>query len=98
MIVLTVKKKENNVYELFSDLCSTISLRIVFVGIDKPNTGDKSLIHSDLIDRTSEIFTQPYVFMLWNSISIDEVKSKNDPEFIGVKMNGKYYCLKRMYG
>ena len=98
MIVLTVTNKNNNVYELFSEQCSTISLQIIFVGISKPNVGDKILIHNSLIDRTNENFTQPYVFRLCDEVDIKEIKRRNHPEYIGVKVYEKYYCMKRIYG
>ena len=98
MIVLTVINQEGNVYELFSEMTSKIILRILFDGINKPNAGDKILIHSDLVDRNSEIFTQPYVFTLCDEVSIDEIKKTKNAEYVGVKTKNNYYCLKRMYG
>ena len=98
MIVLTVIAQDGNVYELFSEKTSTIKLRIVFDGINKPNAGDKIFIHSDLVDRRSEIFTQPYVFTLCEEIAIDDLKKNNDTEYIGVKTKNNYYSLKRLYG
>ena len=98
MIALTIKSKNNNVYEFCSEYVVSLSLKIYFDGIQSPDVGDKILIHKDLINSTSEIFSQPYVFEYTTNISATEIKKNNSTEHIVVKHNGKYYCLKRIYG
>ena len=74
-----------------------LELTLEFFGVNKPIVGDKLLIHSDLLDKTSKIYSQPYAFEL-----VDEdpklIKQKNDREFIVLRVNKKNCVLKRIYG
>ena len=83
-----ILKTENQEHELVFE----------FYGINKPKVGDKILIHEDLLNKTLDIYTQPYAFELQKGIKASIFKEKNDADYITLKLTGKNYVLKRVYG
>ena len=64
----------------------------------KPKVGDKILIHEKLLDKKSNVYTQPYAFEKQEHLDPNYVRELNDTEFIVVGNNDKHYAFKRIYG
>jgi len=73
-------------------------LILEFLGIDKPKSGDKLLIHESLLDKKSKLFTQPYAFESVDATNLSKIKKENDAEYIILHTNNKNVLLRRIYG
>ncbi len=77
---------------------SQISLVLEFINIESPKVGDKLLINSALLDKSSKLYSQPYSFTLTNELTAKEIKEQKPLDFAAIKLNNKFYSLKRIYG
>ena len=75
-----------------------LEIMIEFIGIDKPNVGDKMLIHEDLLDTKLKHYTQPYTFIYLEDYEPILVQENEDKEYIILRINDENFSLKRIYG
>lgn len=98
MITCVFKEILNyNTYKLTNKTGET-ELIFEFYDVQKPNVGDKILIHEDLLNKSSKEFSQPYAFTINKEFSARKINDLNNKEFIVLRLNNKNYVLKRIYG
>ena len=98
MIVCMFKQiLENNNY-IIADSQNNYEVMFEFYGVNKPQIGDKILIHKGLLDQESPNYTQPYAFKLIQEFDLNKIKQKNDAEYIVLQTNKNSFVLKRVYG
>lgn len=86
--------KEYGEYLFENEKGEKLSLILEFYGVGNLEINDKLLINKKLLDRSSELFVQPYAFTRY-----DESDSRLIEEDIaGMIKGGKHIALKRVYG
>lgn len=99
MIALKIKQKKQALYMLENEETKlTLNLLLEFYDVEEPKVNDYIIMHKKLLDRKSDLFTQPYAFELCKDKTFDEVKKLNDAEYALIVSDNKKYILKRVYG
>ena len=99
MLALKIKSKKNAMYDLeCEEIQKNFRLFFEFYGTKEPKEGDYIILHKKLLDRTSELFAQPYAFKICVDKSFDDVKNLNDTEYAIVVSGEEKVILKRIYG
>ena len=98
MISLTIKDvlkhKEYRVHTKTTDFMIYLDI----YGLNLLNTGDKLMLHEDLLDESNENYTMPLFFEINKEKTAKEIKQENNKEFGVIRTNGKTLAIKRIYG
>ena len=100
MVKLTFEKVEdNNFYVLKDENGNMHELVLEFYGLSVLlSNGDKILMHEALLNRNSPKYTQPYAFELDFKTASEAVLKDELEDNIILRVSGKNFVLKRIYG
>lgn len=83
-----VLKSKNNTYHQMLE----------FYEIDNPKVGDKIVLHEELLNVKSDVYTQPYAFLFDKDLKIEKIRESDFIDYAILKINDKDSLLKRVYG